>query len=369
MAIQHVKDFYQRNERWIPAAFFVGGFAFDAIMLRRIDEPVTIIQQAIYLVISALFVGVEVIETIREVPPPRFLARVWKYREAFLDFLLGTLLNSYTIFYFKSASALTSFIFIVILVSLLLINEFNKSNKYRAQFHMALLSLCLISYFVSLAPILLGYVGTIPFLCATTASTLIFMFYYSRLKPRLVQTDAQVAAHVEEVRKTHMLRPFAIMQGLFVVLYFTHAIPPVPLSVSYMGIYHDVTKSEGEYQLVSTRSRWRFWESGDETFRARPGDTIYCFFRVFSPSRFKTELQVRWLFKVRSGWVPQDAIPIATVGGREEGFRGITKKTNYQPGEWRVQIETSDSREVGRITFEVVADDSTDPRTNHITVQ
>jgi hypothetical protein len=49
-------------------------------------------------------------------------------------------------------------------------------------------------------------------------------------------------------------------------------------------------------------------------------------------------------------------------GGREEGYRGFTKKTNFQPGHWRVQIETLEDREVGRISFEVVADDSTEER-------
>ncbi|HEX4922592.1 MAG TPA: DUF2914 domain-containing protein, partial [Bdellovibrionales bacterium] len=45
-------------------------------------------------------------------------------------------------------------------------------------------------------------------------------------------------------------------------------------------------------------------------------------------------------------------------GGREEGFRGFTFKQNYQPGDWRVKIETTDGREIGRITFEVVAADT-----------
>jgi hypothetical protein len=41
------------------------------------------------------------------------------------------------------------------------------------------------------------------------------------------------------------------------------------------------------------------------------------------------------------------------VGGREEGFRGYGVKTNYQPGDWKVQVETADGREIGRIYFDV----------------
>ena len=41
------------------------------------------------------------------------------------------------------------------------------------------------------------------------------------------------------------------------------------------------------------------------------------------------------------------------TGGRKEGYRGFAMKQNYQPGEWRISIETTDGREIGRIYFEV----------------
>src|SRR5579864_211975 len=118
--IGKIKEFYKKHERWMPIAFFVLGFIFDALMLRRIDELMTIIQQAAYLVICGILIAVELIETTRDVHPPRVFVKVWKYREPVLHFFMGTLLNAYTIFYFKSASALTSFVFIFILVGLLI---------------------------------------------------------------------------------------------------------------------------------------------------------------------------------------------------------------------------------------------------------
>jgi hypothetical protein len=51
------------------------------------------------------------------------------------------------------------------------------------------------------------------------------------------------------------------------------------------------------------------------------------------------------------GWTAQDSIPIKITGGRAEGFRGYGVKSNYQPGEWKVQVETIDGREIGRIYF------------------
>ncbi|MEO5969777.1 MAG: DUF2914 domain-containing protein, partial [Bdellovibrionia bacterium] len=311
----------------------------------------TLIQQALYLIISGLLLSVELVEEVRLVNSPFILNRVWRYREPFLHFLLGTLLNSYTIFYFKSASAFTSFGFIAILIALLTLNEFKRFGKSQTQVHAAFFSLCLVSYFATLAPILMGSIGTLPFLTAVMASILIFAGYYQFLNSRIELPSVLL--------RTHLLFPFVVIHSFFVILYFTHLIPPVPLSVSYMGIFHNVEKKDGEYQLTYTRPRWKFWQHGDQTFEARSGDSIFCFVRVFSPARFHGQLQVRWLFwSEKRGWLPSDAIPMPIVGGREEGYRGVTKKMNYQPGEWRVQIETMDNREVGRIHFTVVPDET-----------
>ena len=53
------------------------------------------------------------------------------------------------------------------------------------------------------------------------------------------------------------------------------------------------------------------------------------------------------------GWALQDTIPIKIVGGREQGFRGYGVKSKYPPGDWKVQVETTDGREIGRVYFDV----------------
>ena len=349
---------YSKYERWVPITFFILGFLFDCVMLTRIDEPAVIIQQAVYLIISGLLIGVDLVAESRPLEPPRLLKWIWRYREALLHFLLGTLLNSYAIFYFKSASAFTSFFFIALLVVLLTLNEFKHFGKSQTRVHVAFLGLCVISYFVCLAPTLMGFIGTLPFLVAVTASLAVSYFYFIMMRRNL--------GNESKLLKTHVLYPFAATQLIFMALYFAHAIPPVPLSVKYMGIYHEAEKEGGEYRLTFLRPGWKFWQHGDQTFLARPGDTIYCYSQIFSPARFQDRLQVRWLYDdEKRGWTSSDAIPLAVSGGREEGYRAVTKKGNFQPGNWRVQIETMDNLEVGRINFEVIADVSTDGREYH----
>jgi hypothetical protein len=361
--ITRAKETFERHKRWMPIAFFVIGFIFDALMLQRIDEFFTIAQQAVYLMISAILIRVEFIESQREIKVPTWLKKPWHYREDVLHFLMGTLLNAYTLFFFKSASAITSFAFIVLLVILLILNEFGRFGKSQTQVHVALLSLCLIAYLVTLVPIVLGFIGLIPFLLANLCTIAVFWLYRNWVRPVLA-TDPKML-------RTHLEYPFMGIIGVFALLYFLHMIPPVPLSVQYMGIYHDVQKTDaGDYQLTYTRPDSYFWQHGDQTFIARPGDAIFCFARVFSPARFKDQLQVRWLFKdPKNGWQTSDTIGFQIVGGREEGFRGVTRKGNFQPGTWRVQIETKDGHEVGRLGFTVENDTTEAERQTKTTIE
>jgi hypothetical protein len=351
----YVGRHYDKNRWWLPFAAFLLGFLFDVVMLRRIDDPKVILQQALYLVLAAILVGVELVEQHREISPPRLMGWAWRYRKPFLDFLLGTLLNGFAIFYFKSASAFTSFVFIVVLGSILTLNEFRDFGKAQTQVHVAYLSLCLISFFISLAPTVMGFIGVTPFLCAMGASVAAFMGYRWLMCGLLSER--------RRILTTHLTYPYAATQLAIVILYFVHAIPPVPLSVQYMGIYHQVERSDGEYRLGYLRQDWKFWQHEDQVFKARPGDVIYCYAQIFSPTRFKDQLQVRWLYRDGArGWISSDVIPLDVVGGREEGYRAVTKKANYVPGTWRVQVETKDGEEVGRTGCEIVQDDSTGTR-------
>ncbi len=352
----------EKYGRYFPVAFFVFGFIFDIVAIQRVDDFFGIVQQALYLVVTALVIATELVETQKEVVPPRGLAKFWPHRELLLQFLFGSLLNVYTIFYFKSASAFTSIAFILVMVVIITANEFKKFGKYQTHVHVGILSLCLISFLGIVCPIVIGYIGLIPFLCANLIAWCLMVLYQRWLKPKM-QVNLSVM-------RSHVLIPFATVQTVFVLLYILRVLPPVPLSASYMGIYHDVQKASGEYALTYTRPDHLFWQRGDQTFYARPGDTIYCFVRIFAPARFKDELQVRWLFKdPKHGWQSHDAIPLPIVGGRDAGYRGVTKKSNYKPGVWRVQVETTDGREVGRINFEVIKDDSTEPRDVKVSIQ
>ncbi|MEZ4814938.1 MAG: DUF2914 domain-containing protein [Bdellovibrionota bacterium] len=333
---------YKKYEHYI---FFVCGFAFDALLLHRIDDPLMLIHQGIYLTLAALLIAWDIFhEEGRFHVTPR-LNKFWNYREGILHFLLGTLLNVYTIFYFKSGSFIGSIYFLALLALLLFLNEARPKQISKHFLRNMLFGLCLISYMNILVSIAVGSIGTLVFLLAIAIAYLIHSAYMRFLRSRLEGRKLFRDIHA----------PFLCIAAIYMILYFAKVLPPVPLSVKYIGIYHEVQKEKDEYKLAYTRSKWFFWQNGDQSFYAKPGDKIICFAKIFSPARFQGKLQVRWSFKdPKLGWQAWDAIPLEVSGGREEGFRAYTVKSNYQAGEWRAAVETEDGREVGRIGFEVI---------------
>jgi hypothetical protein len=352
--LERAKAFYRDHEPACTAGFFIAGFLFDTLAVGRIDKLHNIIHQATYLSLCAWFTSLELRERHGRFTPPERLKTAWEYHTGATHFMLGTLLNIYTLFFFKSASMGASFLFLLILAALLAANELKPFESSGTLLRMTLFSLCLVSYFTYLVPTVMGRIGTLPFLGSLAAASGCVAALAWRLDVRMPDGRA-------EVRK-HVVLPFAAVATLFAVLYFAKAIPPVPLSLSEIGVYHEVRREGDRFALSSTRPRWKFWQRGDQDFLARPGDALYCWVSVFSPTRFKERLEVHWRFHEPDGWGEPEVIPMPITGGRDGGWRGYTVKANQKAGRWRVEIVTSDGRELGRINLNVTPDMSVLPR-------
>ncbi|MGZ3723453.1 MAG: DUF2914 domain-containing protein, partial [Bdellovibrionales bacterium] len=339
--------------------FFIGGFLFDMVMLERIDSFMTIGQQGLYLFLILAALLQMFFEELQ--PPPdtskMFFIKRWfyDYRTALVHFFFGTLLNGYTLFFFKSSSLIISFIFMIFMVGLLVVNESHRFKKSGITFKFGLLSLCIFCYFAYVTPIAAGSIGTMVFLLSMFVGSLPLVlvgWWIQVYRPPLF-----------EKAKKQILVPMGAVLVVILGLYLVRLIPPVPLSIPFIGVYHSVERVPEGYKLGHERPWWRFWQNGDQEFHAHRSDKIYVFFRIFSPTRFSDQVLMRWYWKDNKlGWTMQDSIPIKIVGGRGEGFRGFGMKSNYQPGEWKVQVETTDDREIGRVYFSLdIAPD--EPRT------
>ena len=137
-----------KSQAWKHLAFFTAGFVFDAFMVRRIDDVKVLIQQGLYLLFSGVLLGGLVV--LRE--------RAHRWTQPALHFMLGTLLNAYVLFYVKSGSGLTAWLFFLVISVLLLVNELPSVRRAGPVVLYALYSFCLTSYFAYLYPVLIGRV-------------------------------------------------------------------------------------------------------------------------------------------------------------------------------------------------------------------
>lgn len=349
-----IRGFIHRHETKLEVAFFIIGFILDVLLIDVPDSLFGIAQQVGYIVVIALLIHYELLFRLRKWRPGKWLRKVWSYRNLALHFCLGSLLNLYSIFYIKSASLLSSVVFLALMIAFILGNELPIVKRAKVSAKIGLYAICLFSFFSILFPILFGFVGWMPFIASVAATLLVFWIQLNLLSKKIL--DRALIAR-------SLVAPVVSVMAAFVVFYTLGWIPPVPLSVKEQGVYHLIEKKDGGFQLSFEKSWWRFWQTSDVDFRAEIGDKIYFYAQIYSPTRISDRVVIHWLQKDTKGkWQTSDRIPMMIQGGREAGFRGYAFKSNYAPGEWQIRVETDGGIEISRLYFDVIQVESTGPR-------
>ncbi|MBU0486025.1 MAG: DUF2914 domain-containing protein [Proteobacteria bacterium] len=337
--------------RYAPAVFFCGGFVFDVLTLGRIDNILNILSHGLYLLLIMGTLIVQFLEVKPSDEPKWLVGLFFAYQNDIVHFLLGALLNAFVIFYFKSGSLINTFLMLVMLSVLLVINEIKFFKQKGPTLKVVLFTISLASFFIYLLPVLIGRISSLIFMGSQFCTVIIILLLGVLLW--------LLGVEILQIR-AKLLVPSASVIIIFTFLYAVRVIPPVPLSLKQIGIYHNIEKTTDGFILFKQTPPWKFWFQGDQDFVAKEGDVIYLFSRVFAPGGFKDKLFYNFQIKDQHGrWQNTDKIPMTIVGGRDEGFRGYAYKKNYQDGIWRALVETTEGREVGRINFRVSS--STDP--------
>lgn len=351
---ERVKLFRERHRRLETGLFFLAGFCFDLLLLERIDSAPMLIHQGSYLLLLSILLAVDHHYAVARIAPIGVWGKLLSFRHEMIHFLFGTLLNAFLVFYFKASSGLFSLLFMIGLFAVLLANEMSQFRRLGPVMRVALHSFALTSYFAYLLPVLAGFLSPWLFgLAVLLSSAVTYGLWraHQRWTPDKAWTFRRAVG------------PSLAIQVLLLALYFGRVLPPVPLSLKWIGIYHGAQRQGKLVKLLHQRPAWKIWEHGDQTFLARPDDRAHCFVRIFAPRNFRDGVKVRWAHQDSRGeWMRTDAIPLTISGGQEEGWRGIAYKKNFVPGRWKVTIETDDAREVGSIRFTIIADASTEPR-------
>ncbi len=342
------KSFWERNERRLSFVAFVGGFLWDNLMLTEIDRLRDHILILAYLVIA--FTCIVLLNAHRTRLKKRaspFPAA--KFIEFAMQFAFGGLFSVFIVFFSRSGAVVASLPFLLVLGAFFVSNELFKKHYERLTFQMSVFFAILFSYSVLVLPVILGDIGDGIFILSGCLA--LILFWLSLRVLRLVARE-----EVEESKRV-LLPIVGILFVTFNILYFNNMIPPIPLSLKEIGIYHTVERTRGgEYRLSFEAASWyAFGKKTGAIFHRIGDEPVYAWSSVFAPTRLNTDILHRWsYFSESSGeWIDSSIVGFPIYGGRSEGYRGYSRKEKVFPGKWRVNVETLRGQIIGRFEFTV----------------
>ncbi len=343
------RRWYRRHEHIGPPLFFFGGVAWDAATLQRIDAWFDNLFLLAYLIGLGTLVMCVALDRYHRLQHPRL--RQWS--DWFLpgiQFLAGALFSAYVIYYSQSVSWTTS-AFLIILISLLVANEFIWGRAPNLYVLFGVYFLACTTFFIFFLPVLTGTMGPAIFWAASLTGLAIVGAMLMHLRHR---------AALQGLPMTALTGLVLGLFGVFHLLYWQNWIPPVPLALRAGGVYHNVEVTNGAYELTEEPHPWYHAAFGTSTFHRTPGDTVFCFAAVFAPTELKTQIAHHWQFfdEEQNRWRTTDRIAYEVTGGRHRGYRGYTFKQRTWPGRWRVDVKTPEGLLIGRIRFRIAPADT-----------
>ncbi|HEX8994247.1 MAG TPA: DUF2914 domain-containing protein [Candidatus Paceibacterota bacterium] len=342
-----------RHERVVSVATMIGGFCFDLVIAKRPDSVFVNTLLLVYLLVSAAVIVYLAASRTAPREKAATLAPILAMKFAF-----GGLSSNMLILYGKSGTLGGSLLFIGVLLAMLIGNEFLKSRYEELRFNMSVWYFLLLTYCVIAVPTWLTHeIGARTFIESNAISAALLLLFLAML-----HGATRIFRGRDGVR--HLLHALSMMAGILAVfnaLYFAQLIPPVPLALRDGGIYHLVVRSaDGSYGVKYEAAPWalRFWQNTNAIYMIAPAqeNSAYCFSSVFAPTGLGASVEHVWQ---RYNTATNEWDTIATVsfpisGGREEGYRGYSMKSDLTPGRWRCNVETTDGSLVGRIPFDVI---------------
>ncbi|MBV9331379.1 MAG: DUF2914 domain-containing protein [Alphaproteobacteria bacterium] len=362
---------FKHYERHLSAAAMVVGYIVDNFAFGRIDHRGAHLIFGSYLAAAAITIAMSHMlqeradrkaerQANKEPPgvgktpngdagtaiPP---GRIRRYLPAATQFALGGLWSGFLVFYSRSASLAASWLFLCTLGAFLVGNEIFRRYHERLVFAALLFFFATYSYAIFTVPLVTKTIGKLTFLASGAVAIFIFLLFLSVLsiigRKRYLQSRWQLLAGAAAI--TAAMNAF----------YFMGILPPLPLALTRIGIYHEV-KHKGDVYIAKGEPQSWLAQYGLEkpVVHLRTGEPLSLYAAVFAPVRLSTRIQHLWQIydPKRKRWIIQSGVSFPISGGRGGGYRAYTVKTHPAPGEWRVDVLSEDGRLIGRLNFILV---------------
>lgn len=335
-----------KYEHIIMPAALIGGFIFDIFTLNRIDQVfdnailifhLLVVTTTIALLFSRGTNFGKKFLTIKKV----------SFLQTAMVFSLGALFSGFVIFYTRSGSLLTSWPFILSMLLLMLGTEFRKKYFEKLTLQIVIFYFAIISWATFFVPVIFKRIGDVIFILSTLFSLILIALFFILLK--------KINLNRFNTHKKKLIQGIGILLIGFNLLYFLNIIPPIPLSLKYQAVYYEVERLYPGYSAQYEKTVWyNFFRKRSREMYWREGEDIFMFTQVFAPTDLKTKINHEWEFYNEGNrrWEKRDTIALSIAGGRADGYRGFSRKKNFEYGTWRIKTSTN-GKNLGVLIFEI----------------
>lgn len=350
-----LKTFVERYQHQLSIGSFLIGFAIDTIILKRID---LLISNALLLTyLSIVLIIMLILHGFAAHPPRGVLARIAAWLPFVAQFAFGGMFSGFLIFYSQAGSVVASWPFLLVILLLILCNEFMRSYQSRLTYQSGLLFFCMFSFSIYALPIFMGSMGDVIF----ELSGLLALVAFAGIMGLLYFIDRR------RFRASfgHIVITTIGIYGVITCLYFANILPPIPLALKEIGVYHELSRTGSGYTVQAEPESWYTRLTG-VTLHVVPNATLYAYSSVFAPTKLSTSIVHHWEYRADGAWETVSTIPFGILGGRDGGYRGYSELRALKEGTWRVSVETTRGQLIGREVFEVEFVASTTPTVTRI---
>lgn len=343
---QKTVEYTKKYQAHISTGALVLGFIIDNLTLNRVDQIYDNVVLAFYILLAGLCILAFNYVEVRNLTAG-FSQKIKIFAPIIIQYSFGGLFSAFFVFYSRSGSFSASWPFIVLIIILLILNEFLKEKYARLVYQIGIYFFTIFSYMIFLVPVLLKEIGQLIFIYSGLISlTTIYIF--------------TIIVHFLTQKKYFNFnkKMWAVIFSVYFIMnifYFTNILPPLPLSMKDSGVYNLVEKENGEYLVYRKPITWfnRFFNN---TIEINPASGLYYFSSVFAPTKLNTQIVHEWQFynPATKKWIETTKVPFSIAGGRDGGYRGYSLKQNLQEGKWKVLTKTSGGQIIGEERFKVI---------------
>ena len=330
---------------WLTIAFGLG-FITDFLLLNRVDDTIDNLILLFYVVLATVslvlfYVGVA------ERAPNWLLRPLVRFTPLTMQYAFGGLLSGMLIFYGRSGDLLANAPFLALIIAVIVMNELVSKRSERLLYNLSVYFIGVFSYIVLIIPVWFGMMGDVVFI----GSGIIALVLTIGVGNVLVWIIPNFMA----LQKRLLIFTIGCLYMVFNGLYFFNFIPPIPLSLTELGIYQSVERTiEGTYKTVVEYKPWyERLPVVPLTFHPLATGGAACFARIYAPTDLKTSVVHRWEYKEAGVWREHFSHRYDISGENKGGYGGYTKVQNLKNGKWRCSVENERGQVLGRRTFTV----------------